>query len=102
MDYIKHNSAEKRNGTTILLDELSECIPDPSGDQENSLKELLREFVNGLELEAQKIFLRRYWYGTTIEELAKAMHCSENRITGILFRTRKKLRNYWEKEGYRV
>ena len=35
-------------------------------------------------------------------ELAKAMHCSENRITGILFRTRKKLRNFLEKEGYRV
>ena len=31
-----------------------------------------------------------------------AMHCSENRITGILFRTRKKLRNFLEKEGYRV
>ena len=38
----------------------------------------------------------------SIKELAKAMHCSENRITGILFRTRKKLRNFLEKEGYRV
>lgn len=102
LDYIKYNDAEKRSGTTVLFDELAECIPDPSGEHENNLKELLREFVNALEPEVQKIFLRRYWYGATIEELAKAMHCSENRITGILFRTRKKLKKYLEKEGYRV
>ena len=102
LDYIKHNNAEKRSGATVLLDELAECIPDPQWQSENELKELLREFVNGLDPETQRIFLRRYWYNHSIKELAKAMHCSENRITGILFRTRKKLRNYLEKEGYRV
>ena len=102
LDYIKHNNAEKRSGATVLLDELAECIPDPRWQSENELKELLREFVNGLDPETQRIFLRRYWYNHSIKELAKAMHCSENRITGILFRTRKKLRNFLEKEGYRV
>lgn len=102
LHYIKHNSAQKRSGVTVLLDELAECIPDPQWQSENDLKEVLREFVNGLEPETQRIFLRRYWYNHSIEELAKAMHCSESRITGILFRTRKKLRNFLEKEGYRV
>ena len=54
--------------------------------------------MNGLDPETQRIFLRRYWYNHSIKELAKAMHCSENRITGILFRTRKKLRIFLEKE----
>ena len=79
-----------------------DAVPDPQWQSENELKGLLREFVNGLDPETQRIFLRRYWYNHSIKELAKAMHCSENRITGILFRTRKKLRNFLEKEGYRV
>ena len=102
LDYIKHNTAEKRRAMTVLLDELEECIPDPNWDRRDRLRELLREFVNSLDPETQRIFLRRYWYGATIEELAKATHCTENRITGILFRTRKKLRKFLEKEGYEV
>ena len=81
---------------------VAQSASDPRWQSENELKELLREFVNGLDPETQRIFLRRYWYNHSIKELAKAMHCSENRITGILFRTRKKLRNFLEKEGYRV
>ena len=102
LDYIKHNSAQKRSGITVMLEELDACIPEPNWDERERLRELLRTFVNTLEPEVQRIFLRRYVYGATIEELAKAMHSTENRITGILFRTRKKLRKYLEKEGYEV
>ena len=42
LDYIKHRSAEKRSGATVLLDELAECIPDPRWQSENELKEILR------------------------------------------------------------
>lgn len=105
LHYLRHDHAQKSSGVTVLLDELAECIPDPRwerADQGEALKELLWEFVRSLGPEEQRIFLRRYWYGATIEELAKAMHCTESRITGILFRTRKKLRKYLEKEGYEV
>ena len=102
LHYLRYDNAQKRTAVTVLLDELAECIPDPRWQSENELKELLREFVNGLDPETQRIFLRRYWYNHSIKELAKATHFSESRITGILFRTRKKLRNFLEKEGYRV
>lgn len=103
LHYVKHNAAQKRSGITVLLDELQECIPDPRWQRDGeNLKELLRDFVRGLEPEEQRIFLRRYWYGYTIEELAKATNCTESRITGILFRSRKKLRKHLEKEGYEL
>ena len=102
LHYLRHEAAQKRTAVTVLLDELAECIPDPASLDSGELKELLRSFVNSLEPEAQRIFLRRYWFGSTIEELAKASHCSETRITGILFRTRKKLRKLLEKEGYEL
>lgn len=100
--YIQHNDAQKRSGITVLLDELAECVPDPKWEGEYDLKELLRSFVEALEPEEQRIFLRRYWYGATVQELAEAMHCTESRITGILYRIRKRLRKYLEKEGYNV
>lgn len=101
--YVQRNAAQKRNGITVLLDELEECIPDPRWecDSEN-LKDLLGKFISSLGREEKRIFMRRYWYGETVQELAKASHCTQNRITGILFRTRNKLRKYLESEGYEV
>lgn len=101
--YVQRNAAQKRSGITVLLDELEECIPDPRWecDSEN-LKDLLGKFISSLGREEKRIFMRRYWYGETVQELAKASHCTQNRITGILFRTRNKLRKYLESEGYEV
>lgn len=101
--YVQRNAAQKRNGITVLLDELEECIPDPRWecDSEN-LKDLLGKFISSLGREEKRIFMHRYWYGETVQELAKASHCTQNRITGILFRTRNKLRKYLESEGYEV
>ena len=105
LDYIKYREADKRTGMTTLLDEIAEILPDASWereDQSRTLRETLNSFLRGLAQEEQRIFLRRYWYGSTIEELAADFDCSQSRITGILFRTRKKLRRYLEKEGYQV
>lgn len=105
LDYIKHNSAEKRSGMTLLLDEIAEVLPDSRWEQQDQgrpLREALNRFLRTLGQEEQRIFLRRYWYGATIEELSGDFGCSQSRITGILFRTRKKLRKYLEKEGYQL
>ena len=69
-------------------------------ERKELLKDALSRFVAGLSQEEQRIFLRRYWYNHSIDELAEAFDCSRSRIKGILFRTRKKLRKFLEKEGY--
>lgn len=105
LDYIKRNQAKKRSGITLLLEELSEVVPDikwERNEQAKELRSLLNQFLRSLGDEEQQIFLRRYWYGSTIDELAKAFHCSTSRITGILFRTRKKLREYLKKEDLQI
>lgn len=102
VDYIKRERAQKRDGMTVLLDELAECITDPATEESDELKTILREFVETLEPEAKRVFVRRYWYGESLGEIAAADHSTENRIAGILFRTRKKLKAHLEKEGYKV
>lgn len=103
LDRLKYQNAQKRKGTPLPLEEIREMLPDPSWERSQDSRELgesLNSFVKTLKSEEQKIFLRRYWYNETIEELAEAFGCSQSRITGILFRVRKKLRKYLEKEGY--
>lgn len=101
IDYIKRNSAERRSGITTLLDEIAEVVPDVTGS-DGFLKDTLNCFLRSLGSEEQRIFLRRYWYGDSIEELAGELGCSQTRIANILHRTRKKLRKHLEKEGYTV
>lgn len=102
LHYLRYDNAQKRTAVTVLLDELAECIPDPATEESGELKTILREFVETLEPEAKRVFVRRYWYGESLGEIAAAVHSTENRIAGILFRTRKKLKVHLEKEGYKV
>ena len=48
------------------------------------------------------MFVRRYFYLDTIEAIAKGFRCSESKVKTRLFRMRKELRRYLEKEGYQL
>ncbi len=101
LDRLKFQGAKKRGASTLPLEEIAEILPDKGRDLDGAdLRDALNRFIKALDTEEQRIFLRRYWYNETIEELAVAFHCSQSRITGILFRTRKKLRKFLKKEGY--
>ena len=45
LHYIRHNDAQKRNGVTLLLDELTECIPDPGYKRFKGIAQKLRQRV---------------------------------------------------------
>ena len=48
------------------------------------------------------IFLRRYWFADSIEEIAARYRISQSKVKTQLHRTRNKLRQYLEKEGIAV
>lgn len=103
LHYIQKSTAQKRSAAFVLLDELVECVPDPLREREfeaRLLRGLLNDFVKGLKAEERYLFLRRYWYGYSISELAGELGWRETRVTSILFRLRKKLKNSLEKEGF--
>ena len=101
LDRVKFQGAKKRRASTLPLEEIGEILPTKLSETEQAdLRDALNRFIKDLDTEEQRIFLRRYWYNETVEELAQAFHCSQSRITGILFRTRKKLRKFLKKEGY--
>ena len=47
----------------------------------------------------KKIFVLRYWYVASIDDIAKTLGFSTGKVKTSLFRTRKKLKNYLEEEG---
>ena len=44
------------------------------------------------------MFLRRYWYGESVKELAEAFGYRESKVKSMLFRLRKQLWNELKKE----
>ena len=100
-------SAQKRGGQfSLILDELTECIPDhDSGEdigESIALKESLNKFVRSLSDKPQSIFIRRYWYGSSISEIAHDYGMKESNVTVLLLRTRAKLKEFLHKEGFEV
>ena len=101
--YLERAQAQKRSGITVLLDELAECIPDQTTRQpldSVQIRDLLNRFVASLRTEEREIFLQRYFFGASIQEIAAARQYSENRVSVSLHRTRNKLRDFLEREGY--
>ena len=98
------NRIKRGGGEAVLaLDELEECIPGGTNpEQALEEKELARavgRFVSELPKMEKKIFVLRYWYVASIDDIAKTLGFSTGKVKTSLFRTRKKLKNYLEEEG---
>ena len=101
-----YNNAQKRNNRfDVLLSELEECLSDTDAEaafEEGALAPVLDAFLESLPKEARMVFVRRYWYSDSIEELAEMFGMSVSKIKSLLFRTRGKLRQVLEKEHIEV
>ncbi|MDO5409664.1 MAG: RNA polymerase sigma factor [Lachnospiraceae bacterium] len=101
-------SAKKRGSGLIpvILDELGECISSEARTEnivdELAVKDILDSFLRKLPAETRKIFVRRYWYMDSVKDIAAAYKLSESNVTVTLFRTRKKLKELFEKEGITI
>lgn len=106
LNRLEQNKAQKRGGGQCLvaLDELAECISDNNSSSDvveiMALTESLNHFLRGLPLEQRRIFINRYWYMSSISDIANFYNVSESKITSMLFRTRNKLKEHLSKEGF--
>ena len=94
-------AAKRRAQVVPLTEEMENCIPDAAHERKMEAKELgklLDLFLEGLPKDSRLIFLRRYWYGQSVADIAAGMNCGEGKVKSSLFRTRKALRTYLEQE----
>lgn len=98
LDRYQYQHADKRNcALEVAFEEIEEFLPDFAGPEEamenDELKKQLNAFLENQKEEARKFFVRRYWYGESIKEIADAYHVTEEKVRTSLFRTRNRLRD---------
>lgn len=102
---LRSRSALKRSGNYDLsLEELMGCIPGPALEETVEARELGKAidcFLDSQTPQTRAIFLRRYWFGDSVRDIARAFAMKESAVSVRLSRTREKLHRHLVKEGYR-
>lgn len=104
--YRKYHAQKRSSEYAISLDELEDCISNNIDSKdivdEKVLVERINEFLGKLAKEERRIFISRYFYFESINEICGKFNYGESKIKMILKRTRDKLRDYLMKEGYEI
>ena len=106
LNRLSERKAEKRgSGQVILaLHELEECVS--GSEQELSDGRAIITAINAfLRNERQRdraLFVLRYWQLEPVDAIARRFGLSQSNVTTILFRMRKRLRTYLEREGVSI
>ena len=105
IDVYNANRRKKRGGddTTIMLEELGECISMSSNTEDDfdfkETKEAINSFLRSIKEEPRVVFIRRYWYADSVADIARRYKMSESKVKSLLMRTRNKLKQYLEEGG---
>ena len=98
--------AAKRGGgeVNLVLDELAECVSDGVSIEDELEMHMLTQSVNGflagLKENERRIFICRYWYMDSLEDICKRFGYSQSKVKSLLFRLRHRLKEHLEREGY--
>lgn len=66
------------------------------------IEQAVNSFLWRQEDEKRNIFIRRYWYFESIENICRRTGYSQSKIKSLLFNMRKKLREHLESEGIEI
>ncbi len=87
----------------IALSEIEECVSSTVDVErelfEADLTKIIDNFLSELPKQQRIIFVRRYWYLSTIAEISSEYGLTQSMVKSVLFRLRNKLKLYLEKEG---
>lgn len=107
IDKLRRRTSEKRGKGEyeLTVSELESCIPSKYSSPENDIEaQALTEIINGflekLSPSERKVFVCRYWYFDSVHSISTQFGYSESKTKSMLFRTRNRLREILEKEGY--
>lgn len=101
---LRYLRAQKRSSEyDVSLDELANALPGDSLDDTLDARALSRaidQFLDTQSATNRVLFVRRYWFGDGIKELASAMGMTESAVSVRLSRAKHQLKQYLNKEGF--
>jgi RNA polymerase sigma-70 factor (ECF subfamily) len=104
LDRWKAITAKKRGGNelTLIISELDDCFPAVNTVEQviadAEFKKIINHFLHMLPERECNLFLSRYWYGNSLSKIAHMFSMKENSVKASLYRTRKRLKEYLNKE----
>ena len=107
IDRYRYNRAAGRDSRgDLLLEELSEVVSDgdtPERYLENAeIGAAVSDFLRTQNSRDRRLFLRRYYFGDSVEALARDAGISVNHASVKLYRLRARLRDYLLERGIPV
>lgn len=101
------NSSQKRNSHyDTALEELGDTIPALNNvETEADARQLtvhLNGFLGQLDESSRYLFVRRYWHGDSVTDIAQQTGTTPHAVSVRLYRIRHKLQKYLQKEGFQV
>lgn len=101
--YRMHHAAKRDDNLQVAFEELEECVAGKNDVESQMEHKFLTEQINAwlrtLKEEDMALFVRRYWNGDSIDEIAREWSVRANKLSVRLCRLRKELKEYLEKEG---
>ena len=99
-----HNNAKKRLPKSVeSLEELGEIAALRDIEQEVRAREISRLIslhLRSLDETERNVFIRRYWYYDSIDDICEQYSFGKSKVKMMLKRTRDGLATYLKKEGY--
>lgn len=100
----KRNCAKRKMSEyTISLSELEDCLSAGNITEQEVDLHLLSKAINDylftLSTEARDMFIGRYYFVDSVQEVADYYHMSLSKTKSMLYRIRKGLKTYLEQEG---
>jgi RNA polymerase sigma-70 factor (ECF subfamily) len=90
----------------LALIELDECVPSSENVEQSieniNLAEDINRFLASLPRQKRIVFMRRYWYLSSIKDIAGEYGMTENKVKSMLFRMRHDLKCFLEKDGIMI
>lgn len=98
----RFDHAAKRSARAVVsLSELENALPDSSlpSMEEEQLGKRISAFLRTEKPDARNVFIRKYWFFDTVSAIADRYSFSKSKVKSMLHHTRKRLRDYLNKEG---
>ena len=97
---IEKRSAELDSLTEELAGMLRSADDTEAAAEAKELSEAVSRWLRGVSEEKRRVFVRRYWYAESLQQIADRYGISEPKVKSLLWRARRELAKQLEKEGY--
>ena len=105
IDRLRSNTAQKRGGKISFVPEAELEKTFSRADVSDrieaaELTAVITEFLQNSGKAERNVFIRRYWYFDTVEDIARRFGFGKSKVKMMLKRTRDRLADCLKKEGY--